>query len=520
MTLKKVAVAAGAALLGGLVACAGVLFWNIRDNHPGYALNLSLQAGPTRPISAGFSALSVTPSVPDPWTDRNGNGQFDDEDSWQDGNANGRFDGVWLAGFQNRRPATGVHDDLWARAMVLADGRARVAIVAVDSIGLMQDQVIDIRSRLPDSLGLDHLIVTSTHTHQAPDVMGLWGPSRVQSGVDDEYLEMLVSRTARAVEAAVANLRPAVLRFAQADEGPEALVTDSRPPRVLDSSLRLLQATDAVTGETLGTLVGWANHPETVWSGNLLISSDFPHYLRESIEKGLRQDTEVVVPGLGGIAVYANGAIGGLMTTDPTWKIPDPFSDTVYTEPSFEKARAQGQQLARLALSALRRDDVIEVREASIALQARTLELPVDNPLFMFGAGIGALPRGFVRFGVVRSEVSAFTIGPASFLSVPGEIYPEILNGGVTSPTGADFQIEPVEIPPLRDQMPGRYRFVLGLANDAIGYIIPKSEWDDEAPWLDGSVDETYGEIVSLGPDTAPLLHAELSALLSLLSSD
>ena len=62
--------------------------------------------------------------------------------------------------------------------------------------------------------------------------------------------------------------------------------------------------------------------------------------------------------------------------------------------------------------------------------------------------------------------------------------------------------------------MPGRYRFVLGLAGDAVGYIIPKSEWDDEAPWIYGSSRETYGEIVSLGPDTAPRLHSAILELL------
>ena len=43
---------------------------------------------------------------------------------------------------------------------------------------------------------------------------------------------------------------------------------------------------------------------------------------------------------------------------------------------------------------------------------------------------------------------------------------------------------------------------MINLANDAIGYIIPKSEWDNEAPWIYGDEEETYGEIVSLGPET------------------
>jgi hypothetical protein len=58
-------------------------------------------------------------------------------------------------------------------------------------------------------------------------------------------------------------------------------------------------------------------------------------------------------PGLGGIAVYINGAIGGLMTTNPQFAIPDPFADTLYTAPSLQKAKAQGQHLALRSLKAL-----------------------------------------------------------------------------------------------------------------------------------------------------------------------
>jgi hypothetical protein len=109
--------------------------------------------------------------------------------------------------------------------------------------------------------------------------------------------------------------------------------------------------------------------------------------------------------------------------------------------------------------------------------------------------------------------VAAFQIGPASFISIPGEIYPEIVNGGVTAEAGADFKIEPVEAPSLRELMPGKYKFVLCLSNDEIGYIIPKSQWDVEAPYSYKDKKQ-YGSQNSLGPETAPLIYKELSELL------
>ena len=73
--------------------------------------------------------------------------------------------------------------------------------------------------------------------------------------------------------------------------------------------------------------------------------------------------------------------------------------------------------------------------------------------------------------------------------------------------------VEPVEVPPLRAFLPGRVKFVLGLANDEIGYIVPRSEWDRKPPYLYGSPKPPYGEVNSMGPETAPRLHAALREL-------
>ena len=93
-----------------------------------------------------------------------------------------------------------------------------------------------------------------------------------------------------------------------------------------------------------------------------------------------------------------------------------------------------------------------------------------------------------------------------------GEIYPEIINGGIERASGGDFDIEPVEVPSLRELMPGRLKFVFGLANDELGYIIPKSEWEEKPPYLYGSKG-VYGEVNSCGPDTGRLVHAALAEL-------
>src|SRR5262245_22320151 len=73
------------------------------------------------PSKAGAAAVAITPSV----------------------SAEGPP--VWIAGFGQGRRATGVHDDLYARAFAWTDGTKEVALVAVDLVGLFRDRVLSIR---------------------------------------------------------------------------------------------------------------------------------------------------------------------------------------------------------------------------------------------------------------------------------------------------------------------------------------------------------------------------------------
>ena len=80
------------------------------------------------------------------------------------------------------------------------------------------------------------------------------------------------------------------------------------------------------------------------------------------------------------------------------------------------------------------------------------------------------------------SEVAFIQLGGAKITAIPGELYPEIAVGDIENPEGADYAMAPQEVPSLRSQLPGQVNLMVNLANDAIGYIIPKSEWDNAAP--------------------------------------
>jgi len=75
--------------------------------------------------------------LPDKWIDIDSNAQYEPEkgDTYIDGNHNGKFDAYWLAGYGNKRAANGVHDEIWARAIVIDDSASVVGLVFLDAIG-------------------------------------------------------------------------------------------------------------------------------------------------------------------------------------------------------------------------------------------------------------------------------------------------------------------------------------------------------------------------------------------------
>jgi hypothetical protein len=482
---------AGFALLVLCLVIAARALYAFRDRHPGYQLNVSISpsAPSTQPLRAGFGRASINPDL-----------------------SNGS-EPIWIAGFSQHRAATKIHDDLWSIACVLDDGRTRLGMVALDAIGFFQDHVIQVRKAVPAELKLDFIVITSTHNHNTPDLLGLWGPNYFRTGVNARYRQHVIDGCVRALEEAVGALQPAQAAFHEIELSPDGLVADTRKPKVFDPNIRLMHVTDTSDGRTLGTLVGWANHPETVWSRNTEITADFPGYLREAITSGVRSNGVELARGVGGQTLYINGAVGGLMSTTPGVEVHDPFTGDKFKEPTHAKARALGHALAARILPVLTNTHADRIADLPIGVRARTITVPLANPAYLAAGVIGLLDRGYVGWKKLRTEVALITLGPASIACVPGEIYPEIVNGGIDHVSGRDYEIDPLEVPPLRELMPGKIKFVFGLANDEIGYLIPKSQWDQKPPYAYGAKKAVYGEINSVGPEAAPLIHAAIREL-------
>ena len=104
------------------------------------------------------------------------------------------------------RTADTVHDRLFARGLVLDDGTTKLAIVVADNL-MMPRELLDRAKTLAEQatgIPVDHILISATHTHSAPSVMGALGtPS------DEVYERGLPELLARAIEQAAGQLVPA-----------------------------------------------------------------------------------------------------------------------------------------------------------------------------------------------------------------------------------------------------------------------------------------------------------------------
>jgi hypothetical protein len=466
------------------------------------------------PLRVGAAALPITPFGAHPdwdgtvtgtgvwgeeFTDLNGNGVWNSGEPFVDDPGNtaidrsslNKYDGIYLAGFGDKRLATGRHDDLWARTIVLDRGTTRIAIVAIDLIGYYSDAtyygVKKIREQLDPALGIQEILLASTHSHEGPDTIGAWGDGPLKDGKYPKYLRFVDRQIAKSIAAAARDLEPARIRLGVTDPVKSPSLqglqtrTSGRPPRFFDEELRVMQFVAPRGSRVLGTIVNWNTHPESMEDENTILTSDFPHAIRQSVEQRY-----------GGTTLFINGAIGAAEIIGDTnnrnndrirfdgqdFPLRKVNNRPVFT---FERMEAIGRDVARAAIEALERGEWS--RSTRLEVKKADVHTPMDNAGYQFLGRLGVFDTMVpsVDGGPSRLETTiyALTLGDAQIVTTPGELFPEVFYGVAkhrrTDCPAADTGAPPE--PSIRDAMTARYRFMFGLCPDEFGYLVPKYDW-------------------------------------------
>ena len=203
-------------------------------------------------------------------------------------------DPIFLAGFGDNRRATGYHDRLWARGVVLESKGTRIAIVALDLIGYFKNEVDTARAddlaRVGDRLRAWWRARTST---RVPTRSASGARTSSTTGIDFGYLDFVNAAIADCIDSAAALLQNARVYYATANSAGLSLGTDPEDDgfgvsdgkvlagdaalapatdgRIVDPNLAMMQLTKRdAPFDVIATLVNFGSHPESLGSNNPL----------------------------------------------------------------------------------------------------------------------------------------------------------------------------------------------------------------------------------------------------------
>jgi hypothetical protein len=113
---------------------------------------------------------------------------------------------VLVNGGMTSRNATGVTDPLYAKALVLANGKTEIAIVVVDSCMMPRPMLDEAKNLASKRTGIssDRILISATHTHTAPSTLHCLGTK-----ADPRYTPYLMGKIAEAIATAQQKLQPA-----------------------------------------------------------------------------------------------------------------------------------------------------------------------------------------------------------------------------------------------------------------------------------------------------------------------
>jgi hypothetical protein len=346
--------------------------------------------------------------------------------------------GASLAGYLEERRATGVHDPLRAKALVVESGDDAVAIVACDAIALARGSVQEIRAIAHDQCGISaqNIMVACTHTHLGPATVDIF-----QTVSDNSTLERSVEGASGAIAQAKSALRPANVclsrgelhgiafnrRYHMADgtirTNPRARSDIIGPVGPVDPEVIVLSFTSE-NGEPIAVLVNFALHLDTI--GGTMISADYPAVMSEVVQRELGEDAQVI---------FVNGACGDINHIN--------FMNPADPVSGFERSRAIGEALGRKVLELLPQSTPVEgrirARNTTVQLQIRSISrqevekaqetLPDAPPIGETSTEqvwacetvqVSKLPPS------VEAEIQALTLGDCALVGIPCEIFAQL----------------------------------------------------------------------------------------------
>ena len=454
----------------------------------------------------------------------------------------------------------GVYDDQGANAVAMTDssGRGTVVMVAIDGIGVNNDDIRSIRARAEEKLlakGVFNDIVAininATHCHTVIDTQG-FGLELIGKvfqnlfsflpfiektrSINPEFHALMLEGASDAIVQAYMNMEPGELYYFETvgigrsekngtypDDEYGYLVNKRYNTEAYQNFIACFKFVPDNADSAPTVLANVGGHPTTISRETKLLSADYPHY------------TEVKINDAGMNFMFIQGAQSPISVNDgavETKEVIDRVNAEIAADPASEdyrRPKTLGYEFARLILeaekNAVKVEPVINVKmaEVTVPLEYGLLELGVAAD--MLGTTIVRDASAPAKFSVI-SEVGYLEIGTdIVMLTVPGELVPELVYGNVVDKTqaylGTDWELDCTA--QLLDE--DKTVLVMCLCNDALGYIVPDNDyapfiadslWNTDAgEKLWGPAHRHYEEMLSTGSKAGSTIIGALNKLVN-----
>jgi neutral ceramidase len=369
--------------------------------------------------------------------------------------------------------STVVHDDLFARALVIDDGQTALGLCSVELLWLRLPDITRIREAVAARCPLkpEQLLIFCTHTHSGPSTRML-----------ESWAFSLHDRIADAIVEAYEARQPACLGagFGQLFGYNINRRWLNRPA---DPSVGVLRV-DRADGKPLAVLTHYGCHAVVMGGGNQAISGDFPGYASRQLEEALGVTALYAQGGAGDVnpltetvrqrlaAGHPVGTIGHLTSyygpDDPAqpdyWNIEDRFDGSFFEAETI--ARALNDEALRVWRRIELTDKVRVFSEQVIVDGSLAADEPPPEAALPHYAAI--LPE--IAEGIHSMEIAVAGVGPAVFEGQPGEAFSE---------TAIAFRA-------AAQRMGYPCPMLISYANGTYGYLPPAGAFDEggyEVSW-------------------------------------
>jgi hypothetical protein len=358
-----------------------------------------------------------------------------------------------LGGYGERmsKPAIGVHDAVWAKALVLTKGEQRFALVTADVLGFPPQFKAAVIGRLAaEHWRADQIMLLPSHTHTSFDLMALHPGNTFgipQVGLfHKELFEHTANELANLIRAAGAKLNPVVAGSATVS-APDRNRNRRQGGATHDTDLTVTRV-DTTAGRPLAVLVNWTAHPTFMDAKDMLFSGDWPGHLQRTME---------ALIGQGITAMFYNGAEGDQSPTPP-----------VDAASNWERAERYGREMG---IQAWRTWERIQPRDIKVfGYHTETISLPKRqwHEDFMktggaeYGLNEKMMPTFLDALQPTQTRTTSFRLGDLVILGVPGEMAAQL---GMEAKAKAR-------------QLTGASAVTIGgLADEWISYILSAEEY-------------------------------------------